>query len=300
MFNPTEKPYAARLYMALAVSLLIGVLAIQCQPLNSSSRAANNSIPGPQANTPQPIKDENPAEKQDKLPPGRRPVAVIYEHNPWATVIGSDSPSFALYDDGLVIFARRVEGKRGEYFSAVLTEQERSALVSSLPVEQFFKLEPRYETTLMTDQPTTVMYLWHNGERKAVSVYGGLRRTDNDRGQPAPAAFTETYEKLHDFELARATPWMPEKIEMMVWPYDAAGDALSWPKNWPDTNHPETKKRGDGSDSIAYSIYLTRQQYETFRERASASSQNAVLINGRKWAFSFRLPFPGEDVWRKR
>ncbi|MBA2731262.1 MAG: hypothetical protein H0U54_00055 [Acidobacteria bacterium] len=300
MLKLTMKPYQARFWMMLGVSLMIGVLAIQCQPLKSSSQTANNSTSQIPGNTSNQNKDDPSPDNKLDVSGGRVPIALVYDFDPWGMVLGSDSPSFALYADGLVIFAHRAQDGKQEYASTVLSEQERDALVSSLPVKQFFELEKHYETTMITDQVTTSVSLWDKDQLKSVSVYGGLRRTDNDRKAGAPAAFIEIYEKLKSFQSERAAKWMPEKVEMMIWSYDNAGDAMSWPKNWPDTKHPETKKRGDGRDNIAYSIYLSVAQYETLRKRVERDSERAVLINGRKWAFSFRFPFPNEDYWRKK
>lgn len=288
------KAGTARLSMLLLMSLLLTLLLTQCAPANSSRavRYANQSTVDDDTNK---RADSRPEDKKDGSP-----IVLLYEMNPWANVIGSDTPSFALYENGLVIFVRRVESRQFELFSVMLSEQERDSLVASLPAKQFFDLEPRYETTLITDQQTTVIYMRDGSRAKSVSVYGGLRRTDNDRKEGAPSAFIEIYEKIKGFGDNRAEPWMPEKIEMMVWPYDNAGSALPWPKSWPDTKHPQTKKRGAGVDEIAYSIYLTRQQYETFKSRAARADGNAVLINGRKWAFDFRYPFPNEDKWRNQ
>jgi hypothetical protein len=300
MLNLALNSRLSRFLTMLVVSLLAGALVIQCQPLRPSGQAANNSASQtPDGNSNQGQSDSQPVNKIVS-PSGRAPVAIVYEFNPWAMVIGSDSPSFALYSDGLVIFTRRHQDGKYEYASVTLSEPERDALVSSLPAKEFFALEQRYETTMATDQPTTTIILWDKGQLKSVSVYGGLRRTDNDRKEAAPAAFIETYEKLKGFESNRAAPWMPEKIELMIWPYETAGDALPWPKDWPDTKHLETKKRGDGRDRIAYSIYLSQSQYETLKARLKRDSPSALLIDGRKWAFSFRFPLPLEEDWRKR
>jgi hypothetical protein len=93
---------------------------------------------------------------------------------------------------------------------------------------------------------------------------------------------------------------MPEKIELMLWPYDNAGTTLPWPKDWPDTSHPTTKKRATDTTAINYSIYLTPAQYESLKKQVAGKSADALLINKRKWAFSFRFPFPNEESWSKR
>lgn len=285
------------------VLLLAGVLMIQCQPQSSvqatdrvvqtdGTGGANNGTADNGTVAPQPGGQSNAAA-------AGKPVAVIYEVDPWAMVLGSDSPTVALYEDGLFIFARKAADGGYEYASARLNAAERDALVGSLPAKQFFELGPRYETTLITDQPTYVVKLWDGGSLKSVSVYGGLRRTDNDRKEPAPAAFIEIYEKLKGFQPAGASRWTPEKVELMIWPYESASDPLPWPKNWPDTTHPTTKKRGTSGDQINYSIYLTPAQYESLKKSVNSKSADALLINQRKWAFSFRFTFPGEDSWRK-
>lgn len=227
----------------------------------------------------------------------RHAIVLLYEHNPWAMVLGSDSPTFAMYDDGLVIFARTNQEGRPEYASVILSEKERADFLAALPVKQFNELRPDYELDLMTDQPTTVLSVGDKAGLKSVRVYGKLQRAAREND---PRAFIEIYQKLKSFGDARAARWMPERVELMIWPYENAGEPLPWPKNWPDTAHPTTKKRGTGKDSINYSIYLTPAQYENLRKQVERKSADALLINNHKWAFSFRFPFPNEESWRKR
>lgn len=235
----------------------------------------------------------------EKLPVAdeRRPLVLLYEYNPWAMVIGSDSPSFALYDDGLLIFARTNQEGRPEYVSLILSEQERAGFLAALPVKQFYELRPDYELDLATDQPTTVLYVGDGTRLKSVRVYGNLQRPLKEDD---PRAFVQIYQKLKSFQDTRAARWMPEKVELMIWPFESAGAVLPWPKDWPDTAHPTTKKRGTGKVSINYSIYLTPAQYENLRKQIERKSVDALLINKQKWAFSFRFPFPNEDSWRKK
>ena len=44
------------------------------------------------------------------------PLIVLIERDPWLMVIGSDSPSFALYDDGTLIYLKTFESGKKEYF----------------------------------------------------------------------------------------------------------------------------------------------------------------------------------------
>lgn len=235
--------------------------------------------------------------QQKLLSDESRAIVLLYEHNPWAMVLGSDSPTFALYDDGLVIFARANQEGRPEYASVILSEKERAEFLAALPVKEFNELRHEYELDLKTDQPTTVLSVGDRTGLKSVRVYGNLQRPLREDD---PRAFIETYQRLKSFRNARAARWMPEKVELMIWPYESAGEPLAWPKNWPDTAHPTTRKRGTGKDNINYSIYLTPAQYERLRKQVESNSADALLINKRKWAFSFRFPFPNEESWRKR
>ncbi|HEX8846353.1 MAG TPA: hypothetical protein VF791_17025 [Pyrinomonadaceae bacterium] len=303
MLNIILKPCPARFRIILLAGtiLLASLLAIRHQMVSSAGPARDNPVLQTSDDDKNPAQDSHQSQNKSKSPAERRPIILLYEINPWLMVLGSDSPAFALYGDGLVIFVRAAEGGGREYASLILDEHERDALISALPTKEFFGLEPRYETTGATDQPTTVISLWNDDQVKTVSVYGGLKIKSNQKGEGAPQVFIETYEKLKGLDNARAaTKWMPEKVEMMIWPYENAGETLAWPKNWPGTRHPETRKRGDGQDQISYSIYLSPAQYETLKRQASKKSLDAVLIDGRKWAFSFRFPFPNEDSWRKR
>ncbi len=227
----------------------------------------------------------------------RAAVVLLYEYNPWAMVVGSDSPAFALYDDGLLIFTRANQQGKPEYASLTLSEKELTEFLAALPVKQFNELRHEYELDLRTDQPTTVLSVGDRTGLKSVRVYGNLQRSTKPDDPPA---FMEIYRKLKSFADARAARWMPEKVELMIWPYESASEPLAWPKSWPDTAHPTTKKRGASKDSINYSLYLTEPQYESLLKRIERESADALLINRRKWAFSFRFPFPNEDSWRKK
>jgi hypothetical protein len=233
----------------------------------------------------------------ESLEDERKPLVLLYEYNPWAMVLGSDSPAFALYDDGLLIFIASNSEGRAEYVSHVLSETELADFMAALPVKQFYELRPDYELDSMTDQPTNVITVWDKERWKTVRVYGNLQRAGRDGD---PQAFIEIYGKLKSYSDKRATRWMPERVELMIWPFENAGTPLLWPKSWPDTTHPTTKKRNSNKDSINYSIYLTPSHYESLRKQIESKGADALLINKRKWAFSFRFPFPNEDSWRKR
>jgi len=222
----------------------------------------------------------------------RHPLLVLIEYDPWRMVIGSDSPTVALYDDGLVIFVRDNAEGRPEYASVKLRGDELTSLRRVLNIgDDFFALKAYYETVMKTDQPTNVIVAWDKqGQGKRVSVYGDLRR-DNEARRLAPAPFVNLFDKAVNYTHPDAKTWLPEKFEVIVWEYKTSG-ATPWPKDWPDLNHPTTIKR----DQV-YSIYIESSKLTAFRKLAENAT--AFLINGKTWTFSLRFPFPQEEVWQE-
>ncbi len=75
--------------------------------------------------------------------------------DPWAQIIGGDSPRFALYDDGTVIF-RAVEEKGAPFYTAKLTSEEQSSLLKL--TEPLSDLKKWYQIKWATDQPTNMIW----------------------------------------------------------------------------------------------------------------------------------------------
>lgn len=219
------------------------------------------------------------------------PKIVLIEYDPWRMVIGSDSPTFVLYQNGQVIYTRETEDGDMEYASVFLNRQDYKNLVDTLVDEQFYTLEDYYEATLWTDQPSNWILVWDDkGNKKQVGVYGALRQPDDESRSATPDAFLQAFDGMTTYDHEDAQPWLPEQFEVMLWPYDTASGA-KWPKNWPDLDDPTTKKRGDDS----YSVFVDISELDTLyalREEASA-----VELDGKRWAFSIRFPFPTEFVW---
>jgi hypothetical protein len=98
--------------------------------------------------------DEKPA---PATPATAAPVVVLIERNPWLMVFGSDSPTFALYDDGAVIYA---DPARKAYVSARLSKAEASALLQDLALTKLVGLDANYSTSDWSDQPTNELTFW--------------------------------------------------------------------------------------------------------------------------------------------
>lgn len=220
-----------------------------------------------------------------------QPILVLVEKNPWLMAIGSDSPTFALYQSGKVIF-----WSRNEYWSANLTSRELDNLKSDLKIDEAFAgAKPYYELSYKTDQTTQLFYTRVNGISKTVAVYGSFRNENLDV-QP-PLKLFHLFEKLVSFSPAAATAWQPEKFEVMIWPYEYAPDAsIKWPANWPDISDVDTKKRREGSYSIFLPSSLAQQLSDFLKTR---NERGAVEINGKKWSVATRTPFPAEEIWMR-
>ena len=206
---------------------------------------------------------------------------MMIEFDPWNSVIGSDSPTFAMYDDGEVIF--RTDGG---YKSVRLAFERQSEIRNALSKIGEWK---NYQSSTFTDQPTTVLAWNDKPSFRSLSIYGSLRR-DKVRSKLPPSVI-KAYDLLKNFDDTEARNWLPAKIEVMIWPYDYAPEpSIVWPRNWPGIEDPETIKRGD-----SYSIYLPSTYFEELKTfAASRHPRGAVEIGGKKWSLSWRFPFPGE------
>src|SRR3954469_24651561 len=83
------------------------------------------------------------------------PVLVMLTSNPWAAVIGADSPNFALYDDGTVIYRTR-DG----YNSVKLNPAEQQAFSRQMDLAALSQAAGAYRADYATDQPQTYVLVY--------------------------------------------------------------------------------------------------------------------------------------------
>lgn len=224
---------------------------------------------------------------------------IMFERDPWLMVIGSDSPIFVKYSSGLTIFQKKHGSEKAEYFSVNLNNNETTALLAKMA--SLNKLEKHYSLSNYSDQPTVELhyfneeYVKQTGALIKRTIYGRLSAESKDR-EKAPPEFTEIYEYLTNYTHKKALPWSPAYLEVMVWPYEYAPDeSINWPSNWPDTKSESTIQRGE-----SFSIFLPYSEKEKFiKFIQTRKEKGAVLINGRKWAVSTRIPFPHEIAHNK-
>lgn len=218
-----------------------------------------------------------------------RPVAMLTVHDPWAMVLGADSPAFVLYESGQVIY-QRAEAEHGvSYWSATLDEDEFAALVEALDVDAFAALDEDYDLVPVTDQPTQVF--WVRTEKDGivrVRVYGSLM-SDAKARATAPDVLVNAFDEMTGFDHPDAEPWLPEKFEVILWPWRTS-DAVEWPTDWPQLDSPFAVER-----EHVTSIYLGIGELERFLTLATDAS--ALRLDGDTYAFSLRLPFPHEVTW---
>ena len=224
-----------------------------------------------------------------------QPLVVLYIKDPWLMVIGSDSPRFALYDDGLVIYASGDREPEKAYLFKKLSSEELNGLVNRLNLDRKLGgLDGKVFTSLSaTDQPRNILCYRVNGKRKAVEVYGPPHHKEpgNPGVDEIPLAFLDIFDFLTTFHARGESTWLPAKIEVMIWPFDnSLGEPMPWPREWPGIDDPRTRKRGNDS----YSIYLDSRHFPDFLTMLrSMSGSQALLLDDKKWAVSYRFPFPG-------
>jgi hypothetical protein len=217
------------------------------------------------------------------------PVLVLRTANPWALVVGAESARLALYGDGTVVYAAR----DGRLKSVTLDPSERATLVRDLGFAVLPRFAGEYETTGATDQAQQWFFLFGEGQAKPriIYVYGNLDGAARAHLSPA---IVGAYDLITHFDHPRARAWLPEQIEVMIWPFDHAKAApLAWPRGWPDLDDRLTRKREEG-----YSLFLPAAcfaELEALLQRLDGN--RPVALAGRKWSISARLALPHEERW---
>ncbi|MFT4252527.1 MAG: hypothetical protein QM608_08590 [Caulobacter sp.] len=232
------------------------------------------------------------ADCSERLAPPRAedvdaPVLVLVERNPWAMVIGSDEPRFALYRNGLAIYRTR------DGFRQVMLDDARAGeLTKAVNPGALACLETRYSTSPAFDLPSEHLFFGRGGALSGISVDGPI---DREGRAKVPAVLAQAYDHLADFDDPKAAPWTPEFVEVMIWPYDYAPEpSIVWPSKWPGMRDPKTAKRGEN----AYSLYVPWRDYEALRAfLKTRREKGAVEIDGKKWSVELRFPFPHEPDW---
>ena len=218
-----------------------------------------------------------------------RPIIALIETDPWLMVIGSDVPTFALYENGQIIYKKIVD-KQIKYFEVTNDKETTQKIIKSFGItDNLMKQEDYIVASTATDQPTNVLLLNFDLVRQ-LSVYGQLRDLKNKARQKTPIDFIDVYDKIIKFEDNKAIEWLPDTFEVMATKYSYAPEkSLKWNSEWNDIKSETTVKRNED----LYSIYLEKKYYKEFIELLkNTKEKQSVEINGEKYSLTFRLPFP--------
>jgi len=216
-----------------------------------------------------------------------KPLIVLTETDPWAMVIGSDGPSFAVYESGRIIY-RKVAKKKVEVYESKLTQSEQKNIAKIFGLtDSLYKLPNYIEASTSTDEPSNNLIVDFDS-MKVIRVYGHIN-VGSEVNKAIPAAFLQVYDSIKKYTSKSAKKWLPSTIEVMFWDYDYAPNKRAWPSIFPDLNSPTTIKKRNG----LYSVFIPRNQFHEFKKYfTSMGEKQAVEINGRKMSISYRLPFP--------
>ena len=238
---------------------------------------------------------------------GPKPLAIFIQSNPWAMVIGSDTPRVAVYENGEVIFVKKVNDQLVYHHIALDSDELEKVREQLKPVLALKDLKAQYNVMPhVTDQPEAMFYFRDANREVATSVYGlSISRTQlpahiEFQGGAEKTAPPEELLKLHkwfsELDYANSKEWTPKYVEVMLWDYSYAPEAsIQWPNDWPSLSSDRAFKRGD-----SYSIFMDGLLLPKLRDfLATQKRSGAVAIAGKKMAASYRFTFPGERYWRK-
>jgi hypothetical protein len=220
---------------------------------------------------------------------GTQPLLLLTEYNPWAMVVGSDSPTFALYADGTAIYWEG-SGRSGKYLTATLATSEVEQLLKSAHLDRANDFESCYSIEDGTDAPTNVLVVKTEAGYKTIDVYGIIRHSDKIPPSRMPADLQVAFRTLLSFNHPDAHEWKPAYIEVMMWPFSYAKSSVRWPAEFPGISDKNTRHSPRGLELFV--PYPELDHYEAFVSRLKPTT--AVLMDGKKWAISQRLPFPHE------
>src|SRR5262249_23258055 len=117
-------------------------------------------------------------------------------------------------------------------------------------------------------------------------------KRENKLREAIPKEIKATLLDIDEQRKAKGSAWLPQKIEVMFWPYEyAPEESIVWPKDWPGLFAKDTRKRHEDSCSV----YLDSEKLSKLRHFLSTEkNKGAVSIDGKKMATAYRYPFPWE------
>jgi len=251
----------------------------------------------------------------------QKPIIVLYEYDHWGNPYRADSPIFALYENGLLIYEKHNDSDSREYFSVTLSEEEISQFMDSIHFhDNLIALDDYYDGNRSTfEGPLNELFIWVKSKYKCIEVYGDLSNQKSRQNLTIrpdslmenalkndsllqfeigiPESFVRAFDVLAGYDNTNALAWTPAKIEVMIWPYEYyQGIPMSWPKDWGGIDQKDTRQLGD--EYILLLDYTLRGQLSSLIN--TIGDTIAVELSGEKWAIAYRIPFPGEELLKKK
>ncbi|WP_162996415.1 hypothetical protein [Mucilaginibacter celer] len=229
------------------------------------------------------------ASAQNYKPEYGKPLIELTEINPWQMVIGSDVPTFVLYQNGQIIYKKQVKNKV-KYYKTSIPKNEIQAAFRKLGVTDSLKALPSYiSATYATDQPTSELIINSDFHAQTL-VYGSLRYEKSPAREKTPKAFLNVFDKLINFKDNKAKEWLPDSVEVMLTSYSYSPETpMNWPAGWPDLKDKHTVQRSVD----LYSVYIDRKDLDKLKKLInSMGEKQAVKVSGRLFSIAYRFPFP--------
>lgn len=195
--------------------------------------AGCSSATTPAADTTEPRAAERCAWARGRVE--RLPVLVLEEHGGWdsSRYPATDTPTFALYDDGLVLFVDGV-GERARVLQAHLSPAQVDRIVRDAHAK-LAGLPDLIAGSGASDQPSVTIRVQTRGPTRTIVAWGMDRAGGaTDAGRSIPAAFVELHATLLGFRTDGAEPWVPDEIAIRLHPRDGGDEtAAQWPRAVP-------------------------------------------------------------------
>ena len=143
-------PFSIRLPTTLLSLVLIGCVAGEAEEQPEMAAFEMAYADEPLTTRPDEVRFFERPNLRSEMRNGQSPLAevVLVERYPWKQVIGSDSPRFALYEDGRVIYR---EGD--EYRSVELSAAQLGTFGKSFGTRETAALWGGYDVGVAADQP---------------------------------------------------------------------------------------------------------------------------------------------------
>lgn len=226
-----------------------------------------------------------------------RPILVLYETNALTFYPFSESPAFALYDNGEVIFTRKdPQGNDIRYFHEKLEKEEFFEFIRKAEFDTILDESGENKSySDASDQPLNYVYRFSSKSVWFYRYYGDLRSPGSTARKQAPQRLIQLFDRLAQYAPLRGLQeWSPDRYELIAQCKDTKEATAPWPRNIPDLNSASTKKM----DETISSLFLTKDQFQVYQAaRAKKSADRNFRISGRSCFLVTRIPFPHEDLW---